>query len=230
MWSSLVILELKNHYLISDLIKLNYLHISNTTSGIFVSVFNHEDLEFYSETYLISTPESGNYGNDDYEIKEILDDIENKLKDIKYTEELTNDLYDLFIDVKLKSTLSFKIKGDYIYLQINKDLELEDYEEENGYYKICEFVNVEMSNNYLLDFIYDNFKVKTINKSSIIHNTKEFKCSITGDILTKTEIANSKWCGDCKIIVSKDALIYNNNKCTSCNLSINLIEIPKEKI
>lgn len=58
----------------------------------------------------------------------------------------------------------------------------------------------------------------------------DIKCSITGDILTKEDLLLAKWCVDCNTVISEDALIYNSNKCTTCNSSINLIEIPKEKI
>lgn len=97
----------------------------------------------------------------------------------------------------------------------------------NEFYTLFNFL--ETSNKLTKKELIDLFN-KLTKKVTFKNIKSNIKCSITGDTITKKDLLLSKWCEECKIVVSKDALIYNNNKCTSCNLSTNLIQIPKEKL
>lgn len=52
---------------------------------------------------------------------------------------------------------------------------------------------------------------------SITENNSQLTCCATGDLLTIKEIKDSKWCNDCKIVISPNALLLTNNKCPECN-------------
>jgi hypothetical protein len=56
-----------------------------------------------------------------------------------------------------------------------------------------------------------NPKLKSITK-----NNKQLTCCATGDLLTEQEVKDSKWCNDCKIVISPNTLLLTNDKCLEC--------------
>ena len=63
----------------------------------------------------------------------------------------------------------------------------------------------------------------TIKPLQITSQSSISVCAITGDQLTEEDLNQSKYCTDCKTIVSKDALEYNTGRCHTCNRTQNLI-------